>query len=59
MKAAAIAARTPQEAALDQFDPQEVANTLWAFGMLGGSIRRGARAVRARCMRGAGTGVLP
>ena len=26
---------------------------------LRGSIRRGARAVRARCMRGAGTGVVP
>ena len=26
---------------------------------VGGSIRRGARAVRARCMRGAGTGVVP
>ena len=29
------------------------------FSAVRGSIRRGARAVRARCMRGAGTGVVP
>ena len=31
----------------------EASSPLW------GSIRCGARAVRARCMRGAGTGVVP